>query len=185
MRSGLREEHVEPQVVLVAVQQVRPVQVALHDVGLVRRDVVQATRQPDACALAALGRLDDERLVAVALTVLPLLFELGVVGGQHESLREHLVLLADRLEHLVQVARRARLPHQLEHAGEVVDLLHTTHFHDLVHADRRVSPAQVASAAPGVALPVCFPAQQLGRVPHGVVLGEHQSLHLPKALQAG
>ena len=169
-RAHAREQHVQAQVVLVTVEEVWPVQVTLHDIGLVWGNIVEAARETDANALAARTRLHDERLVAVVAVVVrqaPLELQRGVIRRHDVCGREEFVRLAAREEHLVEVARGARLAHQLKHAREVVDLLHAPQLAHTLVGHRPVRPAQLAAPAPGV-LGACVraPAQALRRLPH-------------------
>lgn len=138
--------HVDPQVELQVVNQVRLREVPLshHLVTLLYLHVLRLPHQVDSPTLAHVDRLDNERLDLLFAARVELALEVGHLCGQDPRLREEVVVVLEGLEHAHQVSAEVVLAGECIHPRKVVDPLMRLHALQLFWRDApRVAPVDV------------------------------------------
>ena len=110
-RSNTVQKHIYSQIVLQIFDQMRSVNVLLHNVALsfscnffqvtcLLEDLIDVARQEDPLALAQTVRLDNvSRLLFAAVETRPVIPQVSRLGRKHPSLWEEIVLLRKVLDH--------------------------------------------------------------------------------------
>lgn len=123
--SHTRDQHVNPQVELQAINQVRLVKIALRNVVLMRLKPLIRAGEEDASALTTVLWLNDKCL---GLSFVELLFEALCIAWKQPCLRKELEVCPEVLLHAEQVLGQQILAGHSCHSRKVIGTLICSHL---------------------------------------------------------
>lgn len=145
-----RNQDIDSQVELQAIDQIWPTEVSLNNAMLRRIDVLKFPCQEDSVTLRHALRFNDVRSGLAFGFALKIRLEVQIISGQVPSKRKVVVLIRHFLAHLHKVLGQQIFARESIHARKVINLLMMLHLHEHLRSDSPVSPPNIPFRNVGV-----------------------------------
>lgn len=174
------DQDVDPEVELEAVDEVGPVEVALHHAVSSRVDVLQLPSQENSLPLREALRLHNEGPRLSLGLALKVSLQLVVLHRQHPGQREEIELFWKFLAHPHESPAEQIFPSEVVHARKMVNLLVEFHFSKGFRLHCIISPADIPIGGIGGGL--FLPSEVLGHLAHHHILTIYGAQQVPEML---